>query len=286
MMVDIQSIDLGSKEYPTLLSLIKGPPERIYYSGNIDALSYPTIAIVGSRKSTEYGRWAAYTIAKRLSEHGVSVVSGMAQGIDSWAHKGALAGGTPTIAVLGTGLDYCFPAANKNLMAEISEKGLLLTEYELGTRPAKYTFPQRNRIISGLSYATIIAEANLKSGSLITAEFAADQGREVYAVPGNINRTSSIGCNKLIADGARPIVFIDDILRDLNIKEKEGSVISKSLSKEENKMVSILSKHGELSINALSEKMELSIEKTLSAVTILEMKGIIITSAGKILIAK
>lgn len=285
-MTEEKCILLGDKKYPRLLTLIEKPPAQLYYSGNIDAFEHPTIAIVGSRKSTEYGGWAAYTIAKRLSEHGVVVVSGMAQGVDSWAHKGALAGGSPTIAVLGSGLDYCFPKSNKGLMAEIEKKGLLITEYETGIKPAKYTFPQRNRIISGISYATIIVEAGLSSGSLITAEFAAEQGREVYAVPGNINKASSIGCNKLIADGARPIVLIDDVLRDLNIEKPRESIKYDSLDKEKRNIMNLLSKYGELSINSLAEKMEIPIENVLSEITLLEMNGFVITSAGKILIAK
>jgi DNA processing protein len=268
-----------------MLALAPNPPKGLYYSGNLETLELPKIAVVGSRSSTEYGRWAAYTIAKRLSEHGVCVVSGMAEGIDTWAHKGALAGGTPTIAVFGCGLDYCYPSSNRGLMREIEKTGLLLTEYEDGRRPARFTFPARNRIISGLSSATVVVEAGFSSGSLITAEHAASQGREVYAVPGNINRKSSLGCNKLIADGARPIVFIDDILADLGIATDIVSSFSGILSDEEQRVITALRLNGELSIDRLATEAGLPIGALTSVVTLLEIKGVLRTGAGKVFLS-
>jgi len=278
-------IDRGDPRYPVMLSLIPDPPERLYYSGNPEALKFPKIAVVGSRSSTEYGRWAAYTIAKRLSEHGVCIVSGMAEGIDSWAHKGALAGGTPTIAVFGCGIDFCYPPSNRRLMSEIEKAGLILSEYEDGIHPAKYTFPARNRIISGISCATVIAEAGFSSGSLITAEYAADQGREVYAVPGNINRKSSVGCNKLIADGARPIVFIDDILAGLGVETDLEASFGGILTNEEERVVAAVRLNGELSVDRLSFETGLPVGALTSIVTLLEIKGILSTGAGKVFIA-
>jgi len=268
--------------YPLLLTLIPDPPEQLYYDGDPEILTLPKIAIVGSRSSTEYGRWAAYTIAKRLSEYGVCVVSGMAEGIDTWAHKGALAGGTPTIAVFGSGLDFCFPRSNLGLMQEIKKTGLLLSEYEDGIRPAKYTFPARNRIISGISCATVVCEAGFSSGSLITAECAANQGREVYVVPGNINRKSSIGCNKLIADGATPVVFIDDILANLGIQTDIVSSFSEILSGSEQLVVTALKINGELSVDRLAVETGLPIGALTSVVALLEIKGILSTGAGKV----
>ena len=275
-------IDRGGPLYPVMLSLIPDPPERLYYAGNTEALKYPKIAVVGSRSSSDYGRWAAFTIAKRLSEYGVCVVSGMAEGIDSWAHKGALDGGTPTIAVFGSGIDFCFPASNHGLMREIKKIGLILSEYEDGIRPAKFTFPARNRIISGISCATVVVEAGISSGSLITAEFAADQGREVYAVPGNINRKNSIGCNKLIADGARPIVFIDDILSGLGIETKIDPSLDTILSADEQRILAMLKMNGEISIDRLANETGLSIGALTSIVTLLEIKGVLSTGAGKV----
>jgi DNA processing protein len=267
--------------YPKLLALIKNPPERLYFRGDTGLLDKPQIAVVGSRRATDYGRWAAYTIAKRLSDHGVCVVSGLAEGVDSWAHKGALAGPTPTIAVLGNGLDVCYPKSNRELMEQIASTGLILTEYPEGVTPTKFTFPQRNRIISGLSCATVVAEAGFSSGSLITAECAADQGREVYAVPGNINRKTSVGCNKLIADGARPIVFIDDILADLGIKTEFAEALGHSLSTEEKRVMGIVAMNGEIAIDRLAAEANLPVSALTSIVTLLEMKGQLSTAAGK-----
>ena len=276
------SIKKNDHRYPMLLALIPNPPKQLFYSGRPDILSLPKIAIVGSRSSTEYGRWAAYTIAKRLSEHGICVVSGMAEGIDTWAHKGALAGGTPTIAVFGSGLDFCFPPSNRELMQDIIKTGLIISEYEDGIHPCKTSFPARNRIISGISCATVIVEAGFSSGSLITAEFAADQGREVYAVPGNINRKGSIGCNKLIADGARPIIFIDDILYDLGIDTNITASFNEMLSSEEQRVLTALKLSGELSIDRLQKETGLPIGALTSIVTLLEIKGSLHTGAGKV----
>ncbi|MDR3363880.1 MAG: DNA-processing protein DprA [Clostridiales Family XIII bacterium] len=277
-------IDRKDSRYPVMLSLIANPPERLYFIGSPETLKYPKVAVVGSRKSTDYGRWAAYTIAKRLSGHGVCVVSGMAEGIDAWAHKGALAGGTPTIAVFGTGLDICFPQSNRGLMHEIEKTGLILSEYADGTRGARFTFPARNRIISGLSCATVVAEAGFSSGSLITAERAAEQGREVYAVPGNINRWGSVGCNKLIADGARPIVFIDDILADLGIETDIAGSLDASLPAEESRVMAAVRRHGEISIDRLAAEAGFSVGTLTSIVTLLEIKGCLSTGAGKVFV--
>jgi len=265
-----------------MLSLIPSAPERLYYRGNIETLKLPMIAIVGSRKSTDYGRWAAYTIAKRLSDYGVCVVSGMAEGIDTWAHKGALAGKTPTIAVLGEGLNFCFPESNRGLKKAIEKSGLLLSEYKDGVHATKYTFPARNRIISGLSCATVVVEAGFSSGALITAEHAVDQGREVYAVPGNINRINSVGCNKLILDGARPLVFIDDILADFKIDSDLASSYSELLTEEERIVADAVKEHGEISIDRLSGETGLPISALTAIVTLLEIKGSLVTGAGKV----
>ena len=274
----------GDPLYPVLLTLIPGPPERLYYTGDTQVLALPKIAIVGSRSSTDYGRWVAYTTARKLSENGVCIVSGMAEGIDTYAHKGALDGGTPTIAVLGSGLDICFPLSNKELKSEIEKTGLLLSEYPDGFSASRITFPARNRIISGLSCATVVAEAGFKSGSLITAEHAAEQGREVYAVPGNINRKGSIGCNKLIVDGARPLAFIDDILTDMGIKSAGSGADFSKLPAKEGRVAAAVKLNGEISLDRLAGETGLSIGTLTSVVTMLEIKGIVTTDAGKVFI--
>jgi DNA processing protein len=171
-------------------------------------------------------------------------------------------------------------------MRSIARTGLLLSEYEDTYPPSRYTFPARNRIISGLSYATVVVEAGFSSGSLITAEHAATQGREVYAVPGNINRKSSIGCNKLIADGARPVVFIDDILSDLGIASDIAASLDKSLTAQERRVMETLRVHGELSHDRLSAETGLPISTLTSVVTLLEIKNCLTTGAGKVFISQ
>ncbi|MDR1816279.1 MAG: DNA-processing protein DprA [Clostridiales Family XIII bacterium] len=285
-MAGFDCIERGDAAYPLLLSLIPDPPARLWYAGDLSALAKPCVAVVGSRRSTEYGRWAAYTIGKRLSEYGVTVVSGMAEGIDTWAHKGCLAEKSPTIAVFGCGLDICFPRGNRGLMEQIAKAGLILSEYEEGMRPTKFSFPQRNRIISGLSYATVVVEAGFSSGSLITAELALDQGRAVYAVPGNINRMGSVGCNKLIADGARPVVFIDDILSGLGLKPDAAETLRKDLAPSERRLLSIVEVNGEIAYDRLAREAGLGIADCVSAVTVLEMKGAVHTAAGKVFAAE
>jgi DNA processing protein len=276
-----ESVSIEDAHYPTTLALIPNPPKKLWYRGKLSALEHRAVAVVGSRKSSEYGRWAAFTIAKRLSQYDVCVVSGMADGIDTWAHKGCLSEKAPTIAVFGCGLDICFPKSNMGLMEKIIENGLVISEYPVGTRPAKYTFPQRNRIISGLAVTTIIVEAGVSSGSLITAEHALEQGREVYVVPGNINRSSSVGCNKLISEGARPIVFIDDVLTGLGIKTVHAEFFSNSYTRAEQRVLAAILKNGEISFTSLAAELSMSIGDLISNVTILEMKGAIHTAAGK-----
>ena len=275
-------IELTDSEFPFLLTQLSSPPKQLYYEGSLDALLPRAVAIVGSRKASEYGKWVAYSVAKRLGEAGIVIVSGMAEGIDSCAHKGALDANAKTIAVMGNGLDICYPKSNSALRTKILEQGLILSEYPDGTEPAKYTFPARNRIISGLCEAVVIVEAGLISGSLITAEFAVDQGRELYAVPGNIDRRSSIGCNKLIRDGVKPLVFIDDILEDLNIVSYSNEAIKIEFSQEESKIYEILIHNGEISIDTLALLAELKVEEVVSLVSIMEIKGIICYTAGKV----
>ena len=242
--------------------------------------------MVGTRKPTEYGRWAAYKISKRLAEAGLTVVSGMAAGIDTLAHKGALAAGGRTIAVLGCGINICFPASNKALMREIEKRGLIISEYPNEYPAAKFTFPRRNRIISGLCEAVIVIEAGLASGSLITAELAAEQGRTVYALPGNINNVMSIGTNKLICDGARPIAVVDDLLWDLGARKDVDRDFYATLSEEEKIVIRAIEESGEATVNLICEKIGASPGKVGGIVTVLEMKGIICAHLGKIFIAK
>ncbi len=286
MTVKIGITRIGDSDYPRLLKLIKRPPEVLYYRGDITLASQPAVAIVGTRKASGYGKWAAYELAGRLADYGVVSVSGMALGIDSLCHKGSLDHHGKTIAVLGSGVDICYPASNKNLMERILQSGLILSEQEPETHPLPYMFPLRNRIISGISLSTTVIEAGLDSGSLITAEYAMEQGRNIYAVPGNINSIYSIGTNKLIRDGAMPITTLDDIIEDLGIEK----IVSKNevgmLSDEERAIYEIVGQNGEMTKEMLCFITQKKPTEMNVLITILEMKGFLQTALGKIYVAK
>lgn len=203
-------LDYRDPDYPALLRSIPDPPALLYGRGMRHFGE--SLAVVGSRLPSTTGKAAAETLAREIAAHGMTIVSGMARGIDAAAHRGALAAGGHTIAVLGCGIDRAYPQENTRLFAQIAEHGTLLSEYLPGSDPLPGHFPGRNRIISGLSRGTLVIEAKLDSGSLITAELALEQGREVFAVPGSIDRPTSAGPNKLIKDGAHPVTEPADIL--------------------------------------------------------------------------
>ncbi|WP_456484869.1 DNA-processing protein DprA [Desulfurobacterium sp.] len=210
----VKIVPFTEKAYPSILKKISAPPLVLYIKGEIkDGFS---ISIVGSRKCSSYGRKIAYQLASFLVSHGVSVVSGLAYGIDTAAHKGAVESKGVTYAVLGCGIDINYPSGNRNLRERILEEGgALISEFPFGTPPSKENFPRRNRIISGLSVATVVVEANENSGALITAGFALEQGRDVFVVPGNIDSVFSRGSNRLLKEGATPIVDFEDIFEEL-----------------------------------------------------------------------
>ncbi len=200
------------KEYPVFLKEIADPPTVLYVQGRVELLDSLCVAVVGSRAATGYGKRAAYSLAQGLAESGVTVVSGLASGVDSEAHSGALSVKGATIGVLGCGLDVVYPRHNAQLYKQIRTEGLLVTEYPLGTRPDGFRFPARNRIIAGLSRGVVVVEAARKSGSLITAEMALDEGREVFAVPGQIDSFKSSGSHWLLQQGAKLVQSVEDIL--------------------------------------------------------------------------
>ena len=215
-----RTIRLGETGYPQFLDQIQLPPELLFTLGTYEEKDTLSVAIVGSRTPTPYGIWAARTLARGLCSAGVTIVSGMARGIDTAAHEAALEVDGRTIAILGCGLDIDYPRGNKALKGRIAENGLVITEFSEGTPPLARNFPQRNRIISGLSLAVVVVEAGMKSGSLITAKWALDQGREVMAVPGRIDSRLSDGPNFLIRDGAQPVECAEDIINALGIERK------------------------------------------------------------------
>jgi DNA processing protein len=282
----IGTVALGDPAYPLLLPLIPDPPKLLYYIGDLSLASRRCVAVVGSRKTTEYGRWAAFALSQRLAEHGIVVVSGLAAGIDACSHAGALKAKGKTIAVLGCGIDVCYPASNRILKEQIENAGLVLSEYPPGQKAAIYTFPRRNRIISGLSEATVVAAAGLHSGSLITAELAEEQGRSVFSLPGNINNIYHLGSNKLIKDGALPLVVLDDILEELGIRPIEQAAVREALSDDEKDLVDRLVFDGERTVDQLCKTLGKPPSHVNGLVTVLEMKGIVRTSMGKIFVAK
>ena len=281
----IIKITYDDKAYPDIIRNIKNPPRQLYALGDISLLHTPCFAVVGTRRPTEYGKNTARKIGEKLAANGITVISGMAIGIDSCAHMGALDVGK-TIAVLGGGVDIASTAANENLRRRIAKEGLLLSEYPPGYPPAKHTFPLRNRIISGLASGVIVVEAGIRSGSLITAELAAEQGRNVYALPGNITSMSSIGTNKLLRDGAIPISVIDELLWDMGIGTSEERAERIKLSGDEKIIFDAVSSGGgEVTADFVCMKTGMSAGKVNGILTVLEMKGIICTALGKIFIA-
>jgi DNA processing protein len=205
----------GENDYPPMFNEIPGPPLLLYVNGDVDALHLPALAIIGSRNPTEGGLRNARDFAGHLAGQGFAIVSGMAQGIDAAAHEGALGAGGKTVAFLGTGIDRVYPAGNRDLAHRIAAQGALVSEYPLGAPPERWHFPERNRLISGLSLGTLVVEAARRSGSLITARLAGDQGREIFALPGSIHNPLARGCHELIRQGAKLVETASDILAEL-----------------------------------------------------------------------
>lgn len=213
---DINVLNISGKFYPKLLREIFYPPPVLFYKGNQILKSDYLLAIVGTRKCSAYGKDVARYISRQLSKIGITIVSGMASGIDYWAQKAALEEKGSSIGILGCGIDIIYPPENKDLYSQLMDNGSLLTEFFPGTPPLKSNFPARNRIISGMSMGVVVIEAGIKSGALITGEFALNQNREVFAIPGSIFNSESQGCHKLIKNGAKLVENIDDILEEIS----------------------------------------------------------------------
>lgn len=281
----IRIITFSDPDYPVLLRQIHDPPPVLYVCGRLrpDSLN---IAIVGSRNATPYGRTVTERLSDHLAQRGLIVVSGMARGIDSAAHKGALAAGGETIAVLGCGLGTIYPAENRRLFYQIAENGAVISELPFVTPPEAHNFPARNRIISGLSLGAVIVEATHQSGSLITARLAAEQGREVFAVPGSITSFKSMGTHRLIKQGAKLVEHVDDIVEELNIGELNRSAAIKKeqsiqLTLEEKKIIDQLSPYP-VHIDQLVRQLSLSAAYVSGLLLQLELKGLVTQSPGKL----
>ena len=231
---DCRLMLLSDEDFPLMLTEGITPPPVLFLRGNTALLQRPAVAVVGSRHATPQALRIARDFGEAISEQEIAVVSGMAAGIDAAAHQGALAGAGGTIAVWGTGIDRIYPPANKNLAYQIAERGLIVSEFPLDTRPLAGNFPRRNRIIAALAQAVLVVEAAPESGSLITAKLAAEMGREVMAVPGSIDNPHSKGCHKLIKEGAKLVECLDDILQECPQLLQKAPVSSYSIYKERN----------------------------------------------------
>ena len=278
-----------SDRFPELLAQISNPPLLLYIDGNPELLHLPALAIVGSRNPTEGGTRTAFEFAHHLASAGFTIVSGLAQGIDTAAHRGALAAGGTTIAFLGHGIDRIYPASNKKLAHEIAASGALISEYPLGTHPGKHHFPERNRLISGMSLGTLVVEAARRSGSLITARLAAEQGREVFALPGSIHNPLARGCHELIRQGAKLVETAGDIVSEL--APLAGHVLQTTMESTSNENPAHLLGqeyvelrkhlgHDPVSVDELAENSGLTIDQVSSMLLILELHGDVESLSG------
>ena len=279
---DYRIVKKGDKDYPEQLLIIKDAPEKLYVRGNLPDIKKKTVSIVGARNCTDYGSTLAKTIARILSINDVQVISGLAMGIDTQGHIGAIEVEKPTFAVMGCGVDICFPTYNSNIYERILDYGGgIISEVEIGTPPLPYNFPLRNRIISGLSDVVIVVEARDKSGSLITADFALEQGKTIFACPGRVGDSLSRGTNNLIKQGAYILTSVDDVLEHLGLivdglipkVEKDVSTLDYY-----EKLVYDALQEGTLHIDQIIEKIRLPIAKCLNTLMSLELNGFVETT--------
>ncbi len=285
----VDVITFSDPRYPPLLKQICDPPCLLYAKGRPYGGGLPAVAIVGTRRPSHYGLRMAEVIAKDLASLGVVVVSGMARGCDAAAHRGALAADGFTVAVLGTGVDLCYPKENRQLYEQIAEKGLLLSEFPISTPPVPYNFPQRNRIISGLALGVLVVEAPLRSGSLMTARLALDYDREVFAVPGQAATPKSSGGNKLIKDGAALIETAADVMEALSLSyalpEEEEKEAGPALAPDERAVWKALGTDL-LHIDSIAGRAGLPVVKVSALLLGMELKGLVEQKPGKCFLRK
>lgn len=273
----VQVVTWQSSDYPESLRNIYHPPPVLYLRGSLSPADEWAVSVVGTRRATVYGKEAARHIAGELTRAGVTVISGLARGIDTAAHQAALDAGGRTVAVLGSGVDVAYPTENRRLMQRIVEHGAVLSEYSLGTPPEGSNFPPRNRIISGLSLGVVIVEAGERSGALITADYAAEQGRDVFAVPGNMFNRTFRGCNRLIQQGAKLVLGVEDILEELNLTMVAQQLELQAVVPEnetESLLLGFLSSEP-LHVDEMVRRAALPISEVSSTLALMELKGMI-----------
>ncbi|MBU0728241.1 MAG: DNA-processing protein DprA [Proteobacteria bacterium] len=276
--------------YPALLNNIHNPPFLLYVKGNVPCLNNLMIGIVGARASTSYGRDMAFNLASSLARQDITISSGLALGIDSAAHQGAIKSAGTTVAVLGCGLDIVYPPQNNKLYLAIPESGALVSEYPFGTSPDGFRFPARNRIISGMSIGVVVVEAAKKSGSLITAQLALEQGREVFAVPGRVDSAKSEGTHFLLKEGAKLVHSVEDIIEEIRINyldstEKMSKItpkplVDKTMSIEEKELLAFLDVYPK-TIDEIIRETNLRAHKVSELLLLLELKNVVRVLPGK-----
>ncbi|MDZ4672425.1 MAG: DNA-processing protein DprA [Phototrophicales bacterium] len=276
--LNIQFVIFSDDDYPTRLRNIPDPPPALYIRGDLLPKDSKALAVVGTRKCTRYGRDVSAELSEQLAKNGVTIISGLAEGIDASAHQGALKGGGRTLAICGCGLDRVYPAQHTALAKKIAENGALISEFSLGTPPIGENFPRRNRIISGLSLGVLVIEAPEKSGALITASVAAEQGREVFVIPGNITNNVASGTNKLLQDGAKLVTSAKDILDELNLEHTilQTRIKTESFvpSSDEEALILKFISTDPTHIDDIIRQTGLNSSEVMGLLTILELKGL------------
>jgi len=288
-------ITIQDESYPANLKAIYDPPQLLYVKGDLLPSDSVAISVVGTRSASPYGKMAAEQLSNQLAAGGVTVISGMAYGIDTAAHTGALNGGGRTIAVMGNGLDVIYPARNLKLLEKIVDSGAAVSEFPMGMKPLRNNFPRRNRVVSGLSLGTLVVEAPKRSGALITADYALNQGREVFAVPGQIFSEMSGGTHDLIKQGAKLVESVDDILEELPphepqpVTKEDIEIVEERMElqlSEDEKAVWKAVGSSAIHIDDISRKAALPAYKVSASLVMLELKGLVQQSAGKMFTRK
>lgn len=278
-------LEKRDKLFPEKVRIFTPDVDRIYYEGNLELLKKTAVAVVGSRKCTPYGRKISGEIGKKLGNAGITVVSGLARGIDTESHIGAVNTPGKTIAVVAGGTDQFYPPENRDLQRKIADEGLLLSLKPPGYKCRPFDFPIRNKVISAISDSVVIVEATSRSGALITAECAMEHGKDVYALPGNITSIYSFGTNTLIKEGAIPLVVVDDLLRDFGKNVYINVEKNLNLGNDETLVIDVLREYGEMTIEEIYHKTNIHPLDLNGIMTVLEIKGIVFSAMGKFFVA-
>ncbi len=276
----IRTIGYADEDYPENLKKLAHMPPVLFVRGEFRPEDVTAAAVVGTRIPSHYGRQVAEKLGRELAQHGVTVVSGLARGVDTFAHKGALHGGGRTVAVLGCGIDVYYPPENRKLYDAISVEGVVVSEFSLGVEPLAMNFPKRNRVVSGLSQVIVAVEAGEKSGVLNTVGWATDQGRTVFAVPGNITSQQSLGVNRLLKNGAKPLLSVDDVLQELGVARRAEERSKVEVAAEEKPVMEFLTAEP-MHVDEICEGLGIPMAGLLSALMQLEIKGLVRQLPGK-----